>query len=629
MKKKNISTFLSLVILCGLFLTCIPERVDASTTQSVTIIAADYSNASAFGSGIYSRSSTQTVNKTITLSNVDTATLNVGSTSYPCIATATTVTCSGSMTVNGVSNSVSGQEHYIVNNGRFDWWRNNNGAFHPYWWSADYGGATVYADNNIGGCGSAPCDDPGTASRTWNYTDGSTLNASSDVYAVGSDNLNYSVVNGVGWEQVSISGAFTSAIVGPISGGISNIISVKGGPFGPVQTCGGSPYKCFYPITYSVKLDGITYSYATSATLDYTLLPGATPAPTTAPTPTPVGATPTPTPVATPTPPPTCSTPVTISAIIPSTTKAGQDFYVSGSGSKDSSGGTNLSYQWYYQNNSSGGLVTGASTQNAIMNLSVQGSYKIYLGITDNSKPICTASTYQNVTVTAPGPDAVITVSGRLKEGRRVRLDASNSDAPTAYPIDHSGDVWTIDPVPGETAGTTSDIQYLGSLTGKLKDFKTSKKGNYKVTLTVHNAFGSSTATKILAIDPDLPPVGEMTGAQTTYRSPDDPDHPFWASILVHVDVYSPDGDIVAKRVFSFVYDSNNDGVYDEPKIYFSIEDDLTINQEKIFTDSNGHKFYITWQPGDYLLIKAAGVGKYQIQLVVAESPADPTTLEY
>ncbi|MDB5054046.1 MAG: hypothetical protein JWM44_2096 [Bacilli bacterium] len=547
--RKNISILLIVIFIISDFFVFQLPKTDASNS-SIQLTSSDYPASIQYGSGIYNRASSLSFSKSFAIPDVQTASININSVDYPCSVTATNINCVIN-SVNGSSKQVKGQNHFLIDTGGFDWWRNGAGGAHSYWWSADYSGSTQYADNNgVGGCGIAPCSNPGTNYGIWQNTGVMEVDASADTFTGATDNVNYDVVVGSGWTKHSSSGPVIRVNMGPITNGKSNVTSTEGGPFNYDASCGGSPYGCSYIINYEVLMEGTTYEYANNAVLSYTLNGQPTPTPTV----TPVGATPTPVPTPTPTPVPTCSTPVSISESIPPTAKSGQNFFVSGSGSKDSTGGTNLSYQWYYQDVSGGTLYTGPSTRDATLNITTESTFKIFLGIIDNNRPICSAQTNQTITVTPPKPDADVAVTGKFEINRALVIDSSNSSSPSSYPITSRN--IAIAPLNG---AVSTDIVTLESLSGTTKvDMMLRKPGDYNVSNTVCNSLGlCDTKTIIITIIDDLPPIGTISGASTFYR---DPANGGAASVNLTGSLSSPDGDTIASSNVKIVYDNNNDG---------------------------------------------------------------------
>lgn len=198
------------------------------------------------------------------------------------------------------------------------------------------------------------------------------------------------------------------------------------------------------------------------------------------------------------------------------------------------------------------------------------GTYEIYLRVEDeNGKH---DSMENEIKVTPPIPTAVITVTGKLKENRRVTISSSESKSTKYYPIDTAYTTWTITPISG---GTADDIKYSGSLTGAAsKDILFKKAGTYRINLTVRNTYGiSASASQTITIAPDLPPVAKCVlptpeGVEyLVYRDPEDSNY---ATVEIFNESYSPDGDVIDKAVALYCYDSDNDGSYTDEQWYYS-----------------------------------------------------------
>ncbi|MEX2461606.1 MAG: hypothetical protein WD469_09995 [Paenibacillaceae bacterium] len=350
-----------------------------------------------------------------------------------------------------------------------------------------------------------------------------------------------------------------------------------------------------YVHAFDVQMQSKTYRYDQILKVTYGL-PGATPTPIPVATATPTpdsGATATPTPI--PTPAPTCSTPVTINVSVPGSAKEGETFYVSASGSKDSSGGTNLSYQWYYQASSGGSLVIGSSTRDATFNLTTLGTYTVYLGIVDIKKPICSAQTSKSISITPPKPDADIVVKGSLKINRPLVLDSTNSSSPSAYPIT-SRNV-TITPLNG---AISTDVVTLQPLSGTVKiDTMLRKAGDYNISVTICNTLSlCDTKTIKITIANDLNPLADIQGGASFYR---DPLNANKAMIILTASLYSIDSDNIGSSSATIVYDKNNDG---------NFADDLATNSFP------GTLNIITGK----LTFNATSVGKYMVILYGCET---------
>ena len=318
------------------------------------------------------------------------------------------------------------------------------------------------------------------------------------------------------------------------------------------------------------------------------LKPEQTPPPATpTPTPTPV---PTVAPTPTPTPPPK-KPPV---AIINSENKVamGENIVIA-SGSYDPDG-TIEQYYWSVQD--ANGVITGPG---GIVWFSSLGYKKVSLIVFDNDG--LAAGTEKIIEVTPPMPDAVINITGSLKENRKFNISSAASKSPSKYPIDETKTTWTITPLSG---GAAPDIKYSGVLNGSItKDLLIKKAGTYKVQLSVTNTAGyMDTEEKIVTITPDENPICSLAVNPTAYRDPADGNN---ARFDITDMSYSTDSDFISTRTYEYCYDANNDGLFTEGWTTFN----------------NGNSTSVT--------LKLDLVGKYRIRETVIEGFGQSTIPEF
>lgn len=224
------------------------------------------------------------------------------------------------------------------------------------------------------------------------------------------------------------------------------------------------------------------------------------------------------------------------------------------------------------------------------------------------------------LTVIPPDPIAVINVGGWLKEYRRIRVDANQSYSPIGRAIDHSRTTWTITPVAGETEATLGDIEYLGTLTGAIKDFRTLYKGKYRLRLTVYDTAGlSNTTEKTIDVLPDLPPIATVINPVLGIRN---------ESYDIVDGAYSPDDDLIGRRLFSITYDANNDGAFDEDPFTFDLVP-MEIGESLSFQTGDGETITVKKTEENIFEFKSKKVGRFNFGLEVKETPGQPTNLEY
>jgi len=260
------------------------------------------------------------------------------------------------------------------------------------------------------------------------------------------------------------------------------------------------------------------------------------------------------------------------------------------------------------------------------------GIYEIYLEVEDENGKHDSAE--NEIEVTPPVPTAVITVTGKLKENRKVTISSSGSTSPKYYPIDDAYTTWTITPI---SVGTAEDIKYNGTLTGSAsKDILFKKAGTYKIGLTVKNTYGrTASASQTITIDPDLPPIAKIqlpTPAGVPYKVYRDPDDSNYAAFEIFNESYSPDGDTIGKAAALYCYDSNNDGNCSDEQWYYSV--DGTTWQQTGMNYDNTVGFFniydIAASNMSKFTLKSNQVGEYYFAIRVMETiPEEETIAEF
>lgn len=277
----------------------------------------------------------------------------------------------------------------------------------------------------------------------------------------------------------------------------------------------------------------------------------------------------------------------------PTTVKAGEEFVISGGGSYDPDpGGKIEDYIWntprvvepikgpsgvtWYQTNS-------------------LGTNGIGLQVVD--KDGMTGSTGAFIEVIEPLPVAGLSLTGSTKQNRKVTL-TSISKSPKYYPLVDSKTKITISAVSG---GTNSDIKYSGALNGvTTKDVLFRQPGVYKATIYVENTEGySDTSSVTFTIIPDDPPTILFSMQSTAYR---DPQNGNKASIYIEDLSFTPDIDLIARRLWQYRYDSDGDGSFDD---------------ESWVTFSDGNL--------DHLNLVVSEVGRYEVRVTETEEFGQPT----
>jgi hypothetical protein len=223
--------------------------------------------------------------------------------------------------------------------------------------------------------------------------------------------------------------------------------------------------------------------------------------------------------------------------------------------------------------------------------------YRVAARVKDNRG--AANGTTEYITVTEPTIEAKINVTGKLKVNRHITI-VSASDSPERYPIDNTKTVWTLQAVSG---GTNADIKFNGVLTSvNTLNVIFKKQGVYKATLSVTNTAGfKATKEYLINISPDLKPVANYETATTVLRDVKDYGY---ATIELLDTSYSLDGDIINSRIWSYAWDSNNNGSFAD-EVY------------KTFDSGNNTK----------PILKVSNVGKYNIKLFVQETFTDTLPL--
>jgi hypothetical protein len=277
--------------------------------------------------------------------------------------------------------------------------------------------------------------------------------------------------------------------------------------------------------------------------------------------------------------------------------KAGNDTLISGAASYDPDG---YIQDYWWDTSGAQGEIGNTSRGNVWYTVDQIGeTFPIALTVVDNTNQFGSTSTV--ITVTVPTPNADISIEGTLKQNRKTTL-TNRSQSPTRFPLIPSKTRVTITAV---SVGTNEDIKYSGTLSDfESKDVLFKKPGKYKATIYVENTLGYSSSNEItFDIVPDEAPYNYFTLPGVVYRSPD-----YANKAVVSLDdiSYSPDKDVVGRRLWEYRYDSNNDGSFSgEAWVIFS-------NENK-----------------DRLNLELSEVGKYEVRLTVFEEFGQPTIDEF
>lgn len=294
-----------------------------------------------------------------------------------------------------------------------------------------------------------------------------------------------------------------------------------------------------------------------------------------------------------PTPTPATGKPPVARITMPDQVVAGENFTVSGAESFDSDG-TIVKYSWQHPNVNL--ALYGKSSDTSYGLDSIDTTQTITLTVTDNDG--LTATTSRDIKVVAPAPKAKIQLLGTLKQNRKITIRNATKNVSDDFPIIEGSTRFTITAISG---GTNADIKYSGSLVGvKEVDVLMKTPGQYKAALYVENTAGySGTTSWTFTVAPDEAPVPYISMPLIVYR---DPDNGNKASVTLEDFTVSPDYDYLAKRVWEYRYDSDNNG-------NFTGEAWVQINN----TNLDRINFY------------PAKVGRYEIRLTVTEEFGQPT----
>ncbi|WP_042198341.1 hypothetical protein [Paenibacillus camerounensis] len=294
-----------------------------------------------------------------------------------------------------------------------------------------------------------------------------------------------------------------------------------------------------------------------------------------------------------PTPTPAAGKPPVARISMPDQVVAGENFIVSGAQSYDPDG-TIVKYSWQHPNVKM--ALYGKSSDTSYDLDFIDTTQTITLTVTDNDG--LTATTSRDIKIVAPAPKAKIELLGVLKQNRKITIRNATKNISDDFPIIESTTRFTITAVSG---GTPADIKYSGSLVGvKEVDVLMKTPGQYRAALYVENTAGySGTTSFTFTVVPDDAPVPYISMPLIVYR---DPDNGNKASVMLEDFTVSPDYDYLAKRVWEYRYDSDNNGNFTE---------------ESWVPISNANLDRVNFYP--------AKVGRYEIRLTVTEEFGQPT----
>ncbi|MCF8010885.1 MAG: DUF1080 domain-containing protein [Clostridiales bacterium] len=228
--------------------------------------------------------------------------------------------------------------------------------------------------------------------------------------------------------------------------------------------------------------------------------------------------------------------------------------------------------------------------QDYTVELTVEDQY----GLTDTAT--------KNITVKPAIPEAYYEWNGSPKQNRKMVFDASGSRSSERYPIIWDQAQWEyVTPV----GATQDDIKVVntGDLSKRKVLFK--KPGDYTVKLKVTNEAGHTSEwyKKTVSVMQDKPPKADFRVTNSILR---DPDNDNKAKTELVGNSYSPDGDTISHRVWTYKYDSNNDGSFSD-------------ETEQVLDDGNNST----------PVLYTKDVGKYKFELSIKESFGQETISQF
>ncbi len=322
----------------------------------------------------------------------------------------------------------------------------------------------------------------------------------------------------------------------------------------------------------------------------------------------------------------------------PEKVQAGNEFAVSGARSYcKQTDAVIKAYSWS----------TGLDKVNGTVSFNNPGKYTITLIVTDSNG--LTGSATHEIEVTPPTPTANIHTSGKIKENRKITISASMSNTPDLYPIIWSKTKWYIEPDIGTGAtwdfgvklsdgtitkiSTDSDQEFLNGQSEIY--FQARNSGVYRVTLSITNSYPANDTVKgTITVKKDEPPIVILEAPKVNLREYDNPvdsTKSKFGKIEIQDKSYSPDGDIIGKRLWYCRYNSNNN---------------INANGSSVFTDEANQQIYTgdiasPFLPKENLRLIVENdndnivelwwydVGKYRFDLIAEEYiPEDETIKE-
>jgi len=228
------------------------------------------------------------------------------------------------------------------------------------------------------------------------------------------------------------------------------------------------------------------------------------------------------------------------------------------------------------------------------------GTYTVSLTVEDRFGLTDTAT--KTVEVKPAVPTAFFRWTGTPKQNRKMVFDSSESYGSSRYPVDFSQNQWEFIPPAGVSQNA---VKIVSSPDMKTRQVLFKEPGDYRVRLVVKNTKGTPSPVyeQVVTVYPDDQPVADFYTISTVTR---DPANANKAAIALMDRSYSPDADVITKRVWQYRYDSDND--------------DSFADESWVALDSSNNPTPMLY---------ATQVGKYEFSLAVEESFGQETIPEF
>ncbi len=320
----------------------------------------------------------------------------------------------------------------------------------------------------------------------------------------------------------------------------------------------------------------------------------------------------------------------------PTEAKAGESLKLSGARSYcKQSGATIVDYTWS----------NGTKGVSLDLSFNSPGDYTINLTVTDNNGLTNTAT--HIVTVEPPIPEARFNFGGKIKENRKIIIDATASLSPEKYPIDWTKATWKIEPILDTGATWDWGVKTSNGLLVKAKstmnqsvftgqsvlNFQARDSGQYKVILSITNTYpATDTYQGIITVAEDLLPVADYEIQKENLREFDNPvdsSSRKYAKVPIIDKSYSPDGDYICKRTWCFRFNETNNKNADGTPIF---SDDTTRYKFEgspltLFLPAERFRLVVDNDNDTDVQVLTYEVGQIFVQVIVEELIPDNETI--